>query len=78
MCASKIIETSFAPSPIERQIYFFYFLARATTSAFYLGETLQQITELALNPKLKNFSDMVSFSSAYINVCPSIIIANLS
>jgi hypothetical protein len=50
-----IIGTSFAPSPIDKVIHFPYFLAKPTTSDFYFGETLQQITEAAPHPKLKNF-----------------------
>ena len=58
MCASIIIDTSLAPSPIERVIHPPLALARPTTSAFYFGETLQQITEDANSPNLKNIFEV--------------------
>jgi hypothetical protein len=69
------METSFAPSPIESVIYFFYLLANATTSAFYFGETQQHITELANRPNKKNIYEIVLSSRAKTKVGPSIIIA---
>jgi len=42
--------TSLAPSPIARVILVLFALARATTSDFYFGETLQHKTEIALHP----------------------------
>jgi len=45
--ASRIIETSFAPSPILNVTQFPLFLYKLTTSAFYLGDTLQQMTDFA-------------------------------
>lgn len=47
MWASIIMGTSFAPSPMLKVILGVKAFARATTSDFCLGETLQQITELA-------------------------------
>jgi hypothetical protein len=45
ICASLIIETSLAPSPIARVIISgSSSLISLTTSAFYPGDTLQQIT----------------------------------
>jgi hypothetical protein len=55
MCASIIIGTSFAPSPIETVIHGPFFFASPTTSAFYLGLTLQHKTLEANNPIWKNF-----------------------
>jgi hypothetical protein len=52
--ASWIIETSFAPSPIANVIHFPLDFTNPTTSAFYFGETLQQIHELAIRHNLKN------------------------
>jgi hypothetical protein len=49
-----IIGTSLAPSPTDSVIHLPFLFARATTSDFYLGDTRQQITELALHPKKKN------------------------
>jgi len=60
--------TSLAPSPIDKQMKTFYFLANPTTSAFYFGETLQHITDDALMPKPKNLAETKSFSIAYIKV----------
>ena len=44
MCASWIMFTSFAPFPIANVILFRLSLIVRTTSAFYLGVTLQQTT----------------------------------
>mmetsp|Transcript_7371 Transcript_7371/g.6617 ORF Transcript_7371/g.6617 Transcript_7371/m.6617 type:complete len:276 (-) Transcript_7371:615-1442(-) len=45
MCASRIIETSLAPSPMARVMASgSSLLMSLTTSAFWLGETLQQMT----------------------------------
>lgn len=71
-----IIETSLAPSPIDNVIHFPCDLARATTSAFYFGDTRQQITELAIKPSLKNFSEVFLSLNAKAKVGPSITIAN--
>jgi hypothetical protein len=49
-----IIDTSFAPSPIARVIHFPLDLKIATMSAFYLGDTLQQITDLEIRAAWKN------------------------
>ena len=45
MFASKIILTSFAPSPTASVIFPNWFLTSLTMSAFYFGVTLQQMTE---------------------------------
>jgi hypothetical protein len=73
-----IIGTSFAPSPTDKVIHFPFFLAKATTSDFYLGDTRQQITELALQPKKKNLWAISSVSSTIPRVDPSITIDILS
>lgn len=54
MLASIIIGTSLAPSPIDKDIDFFLYLASFTTNAFCLGETLHQTTDLAWMAKVKN------------------------
>jgi hypothetical protein len=41
---SKIIPTSFPPSPIEQVLVFVYFFIPRTTKAFWVGEHLQQTT----------------------------------
>lgn len=74
MWACMIIGTSFAPSPIDMVTHLPFFYASATTSDFYLGDTLQQMTELALIAQQKNASPSLSSSSAYAKVCPSITI----
>ena len=55
--------TSLAPSPIDRVIQEPLLLAMATTSAFYLGETLQHRTEAAWRQNLKNNREISGFSS---------------
>lgn len=57
------METSLAPSPIDKVFHGPKSLAIATTSAFYFGETLQQIIELANKANLKNLF-LVSLSAA--------------
>ena len=64
--------TSLAPSPIDRVIHFPFLLARATTSAFCLGDTLQQTTDAAKRPNEKKASAAVSSARAQISVGPSI------
>ena len=55
MFPSISIGTSFAPSPMATEIHPLpYFLVSLTTSAFWLGLTRQQMTELAMRPALKN------------------------
>lgn len=75
MCASKIIETSLAPSPIASVIQVPLALASPTTSAFYLGDTLQQITEEAINPNLKKAFAKFFSEKAKVRVGPSMMIA---
>lgn len=77
MCASIIIDTSFAPSPIDNVIQPPFNLAKPTTSAFYLGDTLQQITEEAKSPNLKNIFAVSVSLKVYESVGPSIIIQTL-
>ena len=45
--AFNIIETSFAPSPIDIVTHDPLFLKTSTMSAFYFGETLQHKTDFA-------------------------------
>jgi hypothetical protein len=56
MCASLIIETSFAPSPIAKVIISgsSSFIS-LTTSAFYPGETRQHITASQVFEIFKKF-----------------------
>jgi hypothetical protein len=77
ICASMIIDTSLAPSPIANVIHFPLALARPTTSAFYLGDTLQHITDEAIIPNLKKALATFYSEKAKANVGPSIIIHNL-
>jgi hypothetical protein len=72
MCASIIIGTSLAPSPTAKVIHLPFFFARATTSDFYFGDTLQQRTEFAVIPKSKNTLASFSFSKMNVSVNPSI------
>ena len=44
ICASYIIFTSFAPSPIANVIYFKFYFTNFTTYAFYTGVIRKQIT----------------------------------
>jgi hypothetical protein len=68
-----IIDTSLAPSPIESVTHFPFALAKATTSAFYLGETLQQMTDEAIIPSMKKaLADFLSLR-AKERVFPSMI-----
>ena len=75
MCASRIIDTSFAPSPIESVIQVPFDFASSTTSAFYLGVTLQQITDEANRQSLKNSIGVLGslLFSANSSVGPSMI-----
>lgn len=75
ICASIIIGTSLAPSPTDKVIHLPFAFARATTSDFYFGETLQQTTELAVIPKSKKTLASFSFSKTIVSVNPSITIA---
>ena len=77
ICASRIIGTSFAPSPIDTVIHEPFFFARPTTSAFYAGDTLQHITEEAIRPNLKNASSDSKVSKAIARVGPSMTIESL-
>ena len=72
-CALMIMLTSFAPSPIASVMNFPFLFTRATTSAFYFGETLQQMTDEAMNPNLKNEFEISSVDRAWTRVSPSII-----
>lgn len=77
ICASMIIDTSLAPSPIDKVIHFPFDLARPTTSAFYLGETLQHMTDEAINPNLKKALATLISLKAKAKVGPSIIMQSL-
>jgi hypothetical protein len=66
--------TSFAPSPTDSVIQVPFLLARATTSDFCLGDTLQQMTELALHPNLKKLYDISNSSKTIAKVKPSMTI----
>ena len=77
ICASIIIGTSLAPSPIESVIHVPFNFARATTSDFCLGDTRQQIIEFASTPKSKNLFAASGVSNAQIRVYPSITTALL-
>jgi len=72
MWASIIIGTSFAPSPTAIVIQGPFFFARATMSAFYLGEALQTMTELALQPNLIKTVASTSSVRTWFSVMPSI------
>lgn len=67
-----IIGTSFAPSPTLRVISGPFLFAKATTSDFYLGDTLQHITEFAWHPNLKKRSARAKSSRTIVSVEPSI------
>lgn len=54
-----------------------FFFANATTSAFYLGETLQQMTDAAFKPKANNSCCVFSSEKAKVSVGPSMTIASL-
>jgi len=61
MSASKIIETSFAPSPIERVVLVgSFFLTIQQKSAFYEGEIQQAITaSIVLATVIKQYSSFL-------------------
>ena len=67
-----------APSPTDNVIHVPFLLASATTSDFYFGDTLQHITELALQPNIKNRYARESSSRTIVKVNPSITIAIFS
>lgn len=74
-CAATIILTSFAPSPIDRVRQFSTPCCTILTIwAFYLGETLQQITDLLLNMILANNSFKSSSFSIVMRASPVITI----
>jgi hypothetical protein len=66
-----------APSPIAKVIHGPFLFASPTTSAFYFGETLQQITDAAFMPSSKNSLDIEISENANDNVGPSITMAIL-
>jgi len=55
-----------------------FYLAKWTMSAFYFGDTRQQMTELASKAILKNFAEVSSSDIANASVGPSITIDNFS
>jgi hypothetical protein len=74
MLASIIIDTSLAPSPIARVTHLPLDLNILTTSAFYLGDILQQTTDLDLIEAWKNMLHNSSSSRITVNVFPSMVI----
>ena len=54
--ATYIIPTSFPPSPIPHVILPVNYLIPIVSIAFYLGEHLQHITDVALVAIVKNFN----------------------
>ena len=73
--AFKIILTSFAPSPIDRHVFFgnrFWIIL--TISAFYFGETLQARTTSTLSEASKKILVNFAFWSIWVNAYPVIII----
>ena len=68
--------TSFAPSPIASVVSsLFLALTIVTTSAFYLGDTLQAITTLAAYASSKNSSLTILFLHILSNESPDTITA---
>eukprot|EP01139_Manchomonas_bermudensis_P006837 Amastigsp_a178309_13.p5 type:complete len:131 gc:universal Amastigsp_a178309_13:899-1291(+) len=73
-CATRIIGTSFAPSPIERvssssrtRLW-----TRRTTSAFWSAVTRQKTTDTHIDPSSKSFALASSSVRMCLSVSPSI------
>ena len=72
--AAEIMFTSLAPSPMAKVVLDLYFcLTIWTTSAFYLGETLQHITTVAFSASSKNSYFTVSFLVIFRRDSPATI-----
>ena len=72
MSASWIMFTSFAPSPTESVIFFNRVFTSLTTSAFYLGVTRQQMTDLHFMIISSKINMLFSIGSIYASASPSI------
>uniref|UniRef100_A0A2M4D107 Putative secreted protein n=1 Tax=Anopheles darlingi TaxID=43151 RepID=A0A2M4D107_ANODA len=75
-CAFCIIATSFAPSPMASVTDLVLVVTSSTTSAFWIGDTRQQITtlhEIHRSRKSRRKSQL----RAYLSVLPSTINAAL-